>query len=101
MNVKSAGLAEDCFKKSDVIIDCTPAKTGVTYKPMYEKMGKKVIFQGGEKKEVAEMSFTAQVNYDKARGKQFVRVVSCNTTGLTRTLWAIHSAFTIKNQRSF
>jgi len=94
-NVPVAGFAEDLFKSCDVILDCTPGKVGVTYKPLYQKLGKKAIFQGGEKKDVAEVSFTAQCNYDKARGKQFVRVVSCNTTGLSRTLWAIHQAFGI------
>ena len=95
VDVPAAGLAEDLFKDADVILDCTPGKVGATYKALYQKLGKKAIFQGGEKKDVAEVSFTAQVNYDKARGKQFVRVVSCNTTGLSRTLWAIHQAFGI------
>jgi len=99
VSVPSAGLAEDLFKSADVIIDCTPAKVGVTYKPLYQKLNKKVIFQGGEKKDVAEVSFTAQCNYDKARGKQFVRVVSCNTTGLSRTLWAVHQAFGILDSK--
>jgi len=95
VNIPVAGFAEDLFKSCDVIVDCTPGKVGATYKPLYEKLGKKAIFQGGEKKDVAEVSFTAQCNYDKARGKQFVRVVSCNTTGLARTLWAVHQAFGI------
>jgi len=95
IGVPAAGLAEELFTNADVILDCTPGKVGVTYKPLYQKLGKKAIFQGGEKKDVAEVSFTAQCNYDKARGKQFIRVVSCNTTGLSRTLWAIHQAFGI------
>lgn len=99
VNVPAAGLAEELFKQCDVILDCTPGKVGVTYKPLYQKLGKKAIFQGGEKKDVAEVSFTAQCNYEKARGKQFVRVVSCNTTGLARTLWAIHQAFGIADSK--
>ena len=95
VGVPAAGLAEELFKAADVIVDCTPGKIGATYKPVYEKLGKKAIFQGGEKKDVAEVSFTAQCNYDKAKGKKFVRVVSCNTTGLARTLWAVHQAFGI------
>ncbi|MDD5318138.1 MAG: type II glyceraldehyde-3-phosphate dehydrogenase [Candidatus ainarchaeum sp.] len=93
--VPCAGVAEDLFKAADVIVDCTPGKVGATYKPIYQKLGKKAIFQGGEKKDVAEVSFTAQCNYDKARGKQFIRVVSCNTTGLSRTLNAVNQAFGI------
>ena len=98
--VPCAGLHEELLKQVDVILDCTPGKVGATNKPLYQKLGKKAIFQGGEKKDVAELSFTAQCNYDKARGKQFVRVVSCNTTGLARTLWAIHQAFTITDSKA-
>jgi len=98
-NVPCAGLADSLFKQADIIIDCTPGKVGATYKPIYQKLGKKAIFQGGEKKDVADVSFVAQCNYEKARGKQFVRVVSCNTTGLSRTLCAVHQAFGISDSK--
>ena len=42
------------------------------------------------------MSFTAQVNYDKCLGKDHIRVVSCNTTGLARTLNEINKKYKIK-----
>lgn len=83
------GTLEDLLGKVDVIVDATPGGMGEKNKALYEKAGVKAIFQGGEKADVAEVSFVAQANYEKALGKDYVRVVSCNTTGLTRTLNAI------------
>lgn len=84
-----AGTLSDLLKEVDVIVDATPGGMGEKNKVLYEKAGVKAIFQGGEKASVAEVSFVAQANYEKALGKDYVRVVSCNTTGLTRTLNAI------------
>jgi len=84
-----AGTLSELLKEVDVIVDATPGRMGEKNKALYEKAGVKAIFQGGEKASVAEVSFVAQANYEKALGKDYVRVVSCNTTGLTRTLNAI------------
>ncbi|NJE55621.1 phosphorylating glyceraldehyde-3-phosphate dehydrogenase [Thermococcus sp. 21S9] len=84
-----AGTLEDLLNEVDVIVDATPGGMGAKNKALYEKAGVKAVFQGGEKANVAEVSFVAQANYEKALGKDYVRVVSCNTTGLTRTLSAI------------
>ncbi|MCC5994060.1 MAG: type II glyceraldehyde-3-phosphate dehydrogenase [Candidatus Aenigmarchaeota archaeon] len=86
------GTLEDLLKKGeiDVIIDATPEGLGKEYRDKYySKYNVKAIFQGGEDADVAEMTFNAVVNYEKAFGKKFVRVPSCNTTGLIRTLSAI------------
>jgi len=91
-----AGSNEDMIKKADLIVDATPAGIGAKNKKMYEKLGKKAIFEGGEKAELTGTSFDAAANYDEAIGKQFVRVVSCNTTALCRTVYAIDSAFGIE-----
>ena len=58
-----------------------------------------MIFQGGEKAEVAEVSFIAQSNYNDSWGKNAVRVVSCNTTGLSRVLGAIDRKFGVKQAK--
>jgi len=63
---------------------------------LYEPRKIKAIFQGGEDVEVAKISFNAAINYAKALGKQFIRVVSCNTTGLCRTLGPIDREYGIK-----
>ncbi|MGC9059075.1 MAG: type II glyceraldehyde-3-phosphate dehydrogenase [Candidatus Aenigmatarchaeota archaeon] len=86
------GTLEDLLRKGeiDVIIDATPEGLGREYKEKYySKYNVKVIFQGGEEADVTEMTFNAIVNYEKAFGKKFVRVPSCNTTGLIRTLSTI------------
>jgi len=95
--LKMEGTFDDLLKKVDIIIDCSPKKGGKENKEKYYIPNKiKAIFQGGEKPDVAEMSFTAQCNYDKAVGKDYIRVVSCNTTGLCRTLNAIKSRYGIE-----
>jgi len=72
--------------KIDIVVDCTPEGVGAQNKSMYQKYGVKAIFQGGEKANVAEMTFNSFVNYEEAIGKNYVRVPSCNTTALIRTL---------------
>uniref|UniRef100_A0A7C4W3M2 Glyceraldehyde-3-phosphate dehydrogenase n=1 Tax=Geoglobus ahangari TaxID=113653 RepID=A0A7C4W3M2_9EURY len=98
--VKIEGTIEDLLEKVDIVVDCSPNKVGAQNKPMYEKAGVKAIFQGGEKKDVAEVSFNALANYEKAVGKNFVRVVSCNTTGLTRVIYLIKEMYSIKKVRA-
>jgi len=101
--IETAGHAEDLFKAADVIVDCTPGKkkeggtTGEDYKKVYEMLGKKALFQGGEKHKLTGLSFNSTANYADSIDKQFARVVSCNTTGLCRTLYPIQQAFGIEN----
>jgi glyceraldehyde-3-phosphate dehydrogenase (NAD(P)) len=84
--IEVSGTLEDLLKQVDVIVDATPGKVGATNKPLYEKFGVKAVFEGGEKADVAQCSFNAYCNYEEALNKDFVRVVSCNTTGLARTI---------------
>ena len=81
-----AGTLGDLLEKVDVIVDATPGGMGAKNKALYEKAGVKAVFEGGENASTAQVSFVAQANYEKALGKDYVRVVSCNTTGLSRTL---------------
>ncbi len=99
--LKVEGTIEDLLDKADIVVDCSPGKVGAENKAKYyEKKGIKAIFQGGEKKNVAEVSFNALANYDSAKGKRYVRVVSCNTTGLVRLLYLIKENFGIKKVRA-
>ncbi|BCU71287.1 phosphorylating glyceraldehyde-3-phosphate dehydrogenase [Stygiolobus caldivivus] len=86
-----SGNIEDMINEADIIIDTTPNGVGASYKPLYQKFEKKAIFQGGEKADVAEVSFSALCNYDEALNKNYIRVVSCNTTGILRTLCTINN----------
>lgn len=76
--------------KVDLVVDATPSGIDEKNKPLYEKAGVKAIFQGGAKGSIAPVSFNAFANYEEASGEQFVRVVSCNTTALLRTLWSVN-----------
>jgi len=79
-----AGTVDDLIAAADVVVDCTPDKVGRENGKKYQAAGVRAIFQGGEKSDVAEVSFNALANYDRARDRRTVRVVSCNTTGLAR-----------------
>ena len=98
--VKVHGTIDDLLKKVDIVVDGSPEKIGAEHKPMYEKAGVKAIFEGGEKHELTGVSFNAMANYEKAIGKDFVRVVSCNTTGLCRTLYPLYRDFGIDNVKA-
>lgn len=94
------GTLDDLLGKVDIVVDCTPKKIGASNKPRYERAGVRAIFQGGEKHELAGMSFVAQVNYADALEKRFGRVVSCNTTALCRVLHALHRRGWVKRARA-
>ncbi|RLE44841.1 type II glyceraldehyde-3-phosphate dehydrogenase [Candidatus Woesearchaeota archaeon] len=94
------GTIEDLIQEADIVVDCSPKKVGAENKAKYyEKAGIKAIFQGGEKKDVAEVSFNALANYEQAIGRDYVRVVSCNTTGLVRLLYIINQNFGVNKAR--
>lgn len=92
--VKGAGTLEDLVKDADLVVDCTPEESG--YKPLYEKAGVKAIWQGGEEHSLTNLSFNAAANYAECLGATFVRVPSCNTTGLIRTLYPLDAHFGVE-----
>jgi glyceraldehyde-3-phosphate dehydrogenase (NAD(P)) len=85
--IKVHGVLEDLLKESDLVVDATPEESG--FKPAYEKAGVKAIWQGGEEHSLTNLSFNAGANYADCLGADFVRVPSCNTTGLIRTLYPL------------
>jgi len=97
--VPTQGTLDDLLEQVDVIVDCTPKRVAAINRPLYEQAQVNAIYQGGEKHEVAGYSFVAQANYAGAVGRQSTRVVSCNTTGLTRVLGALHGRGLIKRAR--
>jgi glyceraldehyde-3-phosphate dehydrogenase (NAD(P)) len=94
------GNLDDLVKGVDVMVECSARGVGAANKPLYQKAGIKAVFQGGEEHELAGVSFTAQANYAEALNKQFVRVVSCNTTGLCRVMNALNKRNWIKKARA-
>ncbi|MDP2790473.1 MAG: type II glyceraldehyde-3-phosphate dehydrogenase [Rectinemataceae bacterium] len=80
------GTLEELVQSVDVMLDATSAGVGAKNKELYAKHGKKGIFQGGEKNSVADVFFHGYANYEKGLGKQFLKLTSCNTTGLIRAV---------------
>lgn len=97
-NVK--GTLNDLLQRVDVVVDCAPEDTGPLNKPIYELAGVKAIYQGGAGDNLAGVSFVAQCNYDEAVGKRAVQVVSCNTTGLCRTISAVDKSVGVSRARA-
>lgn len=95
-----AGTLDDLLGGVDIVVDCTPKRIGAANKERYERAGVRAIFQGGEKHELAGLSFVAQVNYASAIERRFARVVSCNTTAICRVLHALHRRAWIKRARA-
>ena len=80
------GGLSDLLSIADVVVDCSPGKLGAENKAKYQKAGIKWIFQGGEKHEMTGLSYTSCANHSANLNAEGTRVVSCNTTGLSRTL---------------
>ena len=81
----SGGLS-DLLSIADVVVDCAPGKLGAENIEKYKNAEIKYIFQGGEKHALTGQSYTSSANHLENIGVQGTRVVSCNTTGLSRTL---------------
>lgn len=84
------GGLSDLLAVADVVVDCSPGKVGAANKEMYVNAGVKYIFQGGEKHTMAGKSYTSSANHEENLNAAGTRVVSCNTTGLSRTLVPLH-----------
>lgn len=99
-----AGTLRNLLEEIDVVVDATPSGVGASYRSLYmeynRRNGLKIIFQGGEKPEVAEASFNAYCNPGEVVGKNSVRVVSCNTTGLLRLICTLDRAFGVERVRA-
>ncbi|MGO9388511.1 MAG: phosphorylating glyceraldehyde-3-phosphate dehydrogenase [Methanobacterium sp.] len=99
--IEVSGTINDLYDQLDIIVDCTPEGVGARNKTdVYEKKGLKAIFEGGEKHDRIGQSFNSFSNFDDSIGADYVRVVSCNTTGLCRTLNPIKDLAGIKKVRA-
>jgi glyceraldehyde-3-phosphate dehydrogenase (NAD(P)) len=97
--IEVAGTLEELLREIDVVVDCTPAGLGAKNKALYDKAGVKSIFQGGEKHDLTGSSFVAQCNYEESLNKPATRVVSCNTTGICRTVGTLANTIGVKKAR--
>ncbi|NHN48265.1 type II glyceraldehyde-3-phosphate dehydrogenase [Halostella sp. JP-L12] len=92
-----AGTVDELVAESDVVVDATPGGIGAENKPLYEDHDTPALFQGAESPDVADVSFNARANYSEALGEEYVRVVSCNTTGLSRLLAPLYETYGVEH----
>lgn len=80
------GGLSDLLSIADIVVDCSPGKVGASNMEKYRAAKIKWIFQGGEKHALTGLSYTSSANHKENLNAEGTRVVSCNTTGLSRTL---------------
>jgi glyceraldehyde-3-phosphate dehydrogenase (NAD(P)) len=93
------GPVDSLVAKSDVIVDACPSGIGEQNAAMYDEYDTPALYQGGESAEFVDASFNARSNFQEAEGARHVRVVSCNTTGLSRLLAPLQEAYGVEKAR--
>lgn len=96
LDIPVAGSFEDLCKKVDIMLDSSPGGVGLKNKAIYERLGVKAVFQGGEKNEVANVFFHGYANYEKGLDQDYLKLTSCNTTGLIRAVDCLDRKFGIE-----
>jgi len=81
-----SGTMAEILPDVDIVLDAAPGGIGAQNKELYQEHGKKAVFQGGEKDEIADVFFHGYANYEKGLNQDFLKLTSCNTTGLIRTI---------------
>lgn len=84
------GTLVELAETSDVVVDASPSGFGEVNKEVYESTHTPAVFQGGESASVAPTSFNSYAQLEDSHSTQsspnYARVVSCNTTGLSRVI---------------
>jgi glyceraldehyde-3-phosphate dehydrogenase (NAD(P)) len=81
-----SGTFEELVQECDIMLDSSPGGIGAKNKEIYQKYNTKAVFQGGEKNEVADVFFHGYANYEQGVGADYLKLTSCNTTGLIRAV---------------
>lgn len=84
--VPITGGFDDLLGSVDIMLDSSPGGVGAKNKEIYQERGLKAVFQGGEGGEVADVFFHGYANYDEGIGADYLKLTSCNTTGLIRAV---------------
>jgi glyceraldehyde-3-phosphate dehydrogenase (NAD(P)) len=90
------GTLDDMLEQVDMVCDATPPGIGMKNKEIYERHGVKATFQGGEKDAISPILFSSTANYDLAKDVDYIKLVSCNTTGMVRAVVAVDEAFGVE-----
>ena len=72
-----AGTLEDILPEVDIVLDATSPGVGAKNKELYIKYGKKAVFQGGEKNDIADVFFHGYANYEKGINEDFLKCLFC------------------------
>ena len=96
LGIPVKGTFADLLANVDIMLDSAPAGIGAKNKVLYEAAGVKAIFQGGEKNSVADVFFHGYANYEKGLDQNYLKLTSCNTTGLIRSVDALNRAIGIE-----
>ena len=97
--VALAGTVEDLVDAADIVVDATPSGIGAENKSLYEAHYTPALHQGGEDADLVDTSFNARGNFAEATDADHVRVVSCNTTGLSRLLAPLQETYGVEKAR--
>jgi glyceraldehyde-3-phosphate dehydrogenase (NAD(P)) len=95
-----AGDVEELVAASNVVVDACPSGVGEQNAEMYRAHDTPALLQGGEDADAVDASFNARANYDEVEGTDLVRVVSCNTTGLSRLVAPLEEEYGIEKVRA-
>ena len=95
-----AGTSEQLIEESDIVVDAAPGGIGAENLERYRAADTPAILQGKEDDELVETSFNARANFDEAVDADYVRVVSCNTTGLSRLVAPLEEAYGVEKVRA-
>ena len=93
LGIPVAGTFDELVQKVDIMLDSAPGGVGIKNKKVYEKYNVKAVFQGGESNEIADVFFHGYANYEKGVGQDYLKLTSCNTTGLIRAVDCLDRAF--------
>jgi len=91
-----AGSFNDLVDKVDIMLDSAPAGLGAKNKEIYAAKGVKAVFQGGEKNSVADVFFHGYANFEQGVDKDYLKLTSCNTTGLIRSVDCLDRAYGVE-----
>ena len=91
-----AGVLDDLLEQVDMVCDATPPGIGMKNKEIYQRHNLPATFQGGEKHEISPILFSSTANYDMAKDVDYIKLVSCNTTGIVRSVVVVDDAFGVE-----
>ncbi|CAI48097.1 glyceraldehyde-3-phosphate dehydrogenase (NAD(P)) (phosphorylating) [Natronomonas pharaonis DSM 2160] len=94
-----AGTVDELVEAADIVVDACPSGIGADNKSLYEAHDTPALYQGGESADLVDVSFNARSNFEAAADADHVRVVSCNTTGLSRLLAPLQEEYGVEKAR--